>query len=70
MLGFEITSKINIFEMPLKSRHFKSINLKSTSKFPNAIIKFDKSSTIIDDIDGSIPYFSYNLHLIFNNWSL
>ena len=70
MLGFEITSKINIFEMPLKSRHFKSINLKSTSKFPNAIIKLDKSSTIIDSIDGSIPHFSYNLHLIFNNWSL
>ena len=67
MLGFEIIHKINIFEMPLKLRHFKSINLKSKSKSPNATIMFDKSSTIIDGIDGSIPYFNYSLHLMFNN---
>ena len=38
--GFKITPKINIFEITLKinglkSRHFKSINLKFKSKFPN-----------------------------------
>ena len=40
MFGFEISPKINGFKISLKSmnlklRHFKSINLKFKSKFPN-----------------------------------